>query len=130
MASVERIDLPDGAWWDIRTVYTRGIRRAITQASLRAAPGIVLNGDSSEEAIREKMLANPQNIDPTIIEDAYLLAGSVAYSYGPTVELATIDGLPDSVVQRVLGRLVDLYSRQQMPQDKEERFFENSSRPS
>ena len=105
----ERLTLPNGGWWEIRTVITRGMRKQINQASLKAL-GSNAGGLMQGDGVKEQILAHPETLDINAVDDAMLLIGSVAYSYGPMIDLATIDALPETVTQLVLTRLQELYA--------------------
>ena len=105
----ERLTLPDGGFWDIKTVITRGMRKQINQASLKAL-GSNASGLMDGNGVKERILEHPETIDVNAVDDAMLLVGSVAYSYGPTIDIATIDNLPEAVTQPVLDRLHELYA--------------------
>lgn len=124
---VERLDLGDGQWWEIRTRLTRAMEKAITRASLAAVPKLPQNGAVSEEEVRTRLLENIGAVDIGQVEDAYLLHGTVAYSFGPTVSMEIIDALDASIVRRVLTRMFELYSPQRVTEEQREDFF---ARPS
>jgi len=111
----ERIEVP-GGWFDIKTTITRGMRKAFRQAGLRGfAKGIGKDVDMTDaDALRKAVLASPDKWDLDAIDDAYLLHGIVAYSFGPVVDLATIDALPDEAVAPILRRMQELYA--EMPE--------------
>jgi hypothetical protein len=120
----ERIELPDGNWWEIRTVVTRQMRKQFRRAFQQGLAK--LGGLSSIEpgAIRQAIAASPHLIDLDAIEDAYLLYGTEAYSYGGTVDLATIDTVPETAVASVLSRMRELYA--EMSEETRKGFFEPS----
>lgn len=115
----ERLTLPDGGWWEIKTVITRGMRKQINQASLKALGN---NAGAFMDGAKERILEHPEALDLNAIDDAMLLVGSVAYSYGPTIDIATIDNLPEAVTQPVLDRLHQLYAG--MSKEQAAGFFE------
>ena len=111
----ERIEVP-GGWFDIKPTITRGMRKAFRLAGLRGfAKGIDKNTDMTDsDALRKAILASPDKWDLDAIDDAYLLHGTVAYSFGPVVDIVTIDALPDEAVAPVLKRMQELYA--EMPE--------------
>lgn len=120
MDGVERITLPDGGWWDIRTVVTRGMRKAFRKAQLLAFIGSDRDGlgtslDLSDpgqiqQMLQERAMAHPERWDLAAQDDAYLLYGTLAWSYGEQVNQETIDSKPDSVTELVLARIRELYA--------------------
>ena len=106
---IERVELPD-AWWEIRTVITRGMRKAFRRAGfpiLARADGMDL---SDPEAFKRVVMANPGAFDLDAIDDAYLLYGTVAWSYPEPVSLEALDKLPEKDVAVVLDRMRELYA--------------------
>ena len=111
---VERITLPDGGWWEIRSVVTRKMRKQFRAAGIQTVlAGISSNGDadlSDAEGLKRLILAHPEKINLEAINDAFLLYGSMAWSYPGAITLETIDALPDSTVNLVLERVKVLYA--------------------
>lgn len=106
---VERLTLPDGGWWELRTIITRGMRKQINQASIRALgpnAGKMLAGPDGAA----QLLEHPEAIDVNAVDDAMLLIGTVAYSYADQVSLEVMDQLPDEITNLVLARLHELYA--------------------
>ena len=107
---VMRITLPDGAWWDIRTMVTRGMAKEFRRASLRLLGTAEVELDLADpEATAKALGRHPQLLNLDALEDAWLLGGTVAYSYGE-VTLEIIDELPDGHVETVLVEMRRLYS--------------------
>ena len=114
----ERIDLPGGQWWELYTEVTRGMRKVFTAALLRGVRGpmgtLAKAGVNLQdaEAVKDAMLSNIDSIDLGALtqqDDAYLLHGTRAYSYGERVTLDVIDALLEKDVARVLTRMRELY---------------------
>ena len=112
--TTERLNFDDGSWWEIYTVVTRGMRKIFNQAAmasvasgLKAANGAVDLTDA--DSMKRAVLGQADQIDLNTVDDAYLLYGTKAYSYG-AVELSIIDTLPDIVVAKVLDRMRELYA--------------------
>ena len=106
----ERVELPDGNFWEIRTVITRGMRKAFRRAGLQIlahADGVDL---SDPEAFKKVVMANPGALDLDTIDDAYLLHGTASWSYPEPVSLEAIDKLPEKDVTVVLARMRELYA--------------------
>lgn len=112
----ERIDLPDGQWWEIRSVVTRAMRKAFRkaglQAFLRGANGSGPEIDmQNEDALQKLMMQHPERWDLEAVDDAYLLYGSLSSSLLKDVSLEAIDQLPDKYVEPVLARMRELYAQ-------------------
>lgn len=130
---VERIELLGGNWWEFRTVVTRRMRKAFRRAAfggLLAALG-ESNGHpvdlADAEAIRQAVMAHPDKVDLDVVDDAYLLHGTVAFSYAVQVTAEAIDGVAEEEVEIVLARMREFY--QEMSGEKRQAFFETPSPP-
>lgn len=119
----ERIDLGKGEWWEIRRRLSRGMEKAITRASLAAVPKFSPTGVLTEEEVKAKLMENIGSVDIGAVEDAYLLTGTVAYSFGPAVNMETIDTIEAGVVRRVLTRMYELYTPQRVTEEQRQDFF-------
>lgn len=62
------------------------------------------------DAFRKLAMAHPERLNLASLDDAYLLHGTKAYSFGDVISLEIIDNLPESVVQPVLARMQVLYA--------------------
>ena len=122
----ERIDLGGGQWWEIGTRFTRGMEKAITRISLTALPKLEINGDkpATPDEMVAQLTANMGAVDIGAIEDAYLLHGTVAYSYGPIVSLEVIDTIDAKVVRQVITRMWELFTPQRLTGEQRQDFFE------
>ena len=129
MVETERINLPDEAWWDIRATLTRGMEKAVTRATLAHIPRLPRNGQAmtTTEAVTDELLRNLKDVDISAIEDAYLMYGTVAYSYGEKVDQETIDSIDAEVVRRVINRMFELYNPQKLTEGQRQDFFEKPS---
>ena len=107
--STERMNWPDGAWWEIRTIVTRGMRKLFRRAGLKAVASAGINIEDPGD-VEAHLRSHPEAFDLDAVDDAYLLHGTAAYSYGDKPDLAVIDGLPDRRVAEVLARLRTLYA--------------------
>ena len=116
MSDTERIEFGDGNWWEVRTVVTRGMRKAFNRAQTLGVLGnIKLNGDSDIDltdasARRALLLAHLSELDLDALDDAYLLQGTVATSLVSTITPAMLDTIPDQYTNAVLERLRVLYA--------------------
>ena len=114
---VERIELPGGAWWEVRTVITRGMRRAFPKAAMSMLADVGSDVDLTDsDSIKAYVTAHPSawNIDG--VENAHLTMGSVAWSFKPEITIEAIDDMDDALVTPVLARMSELYSE---PSDDE-----------
>lgn len=109
-----RVELPDGAWWDIKSYLTRGDRRKIdthvqeqafsfvarikamdiTTDQLRALAGTPTNG------------AAPGNPDE---DDMLLLCATVGWSFPDQIAAETIAARWERHTNQVLARMHELY---------------------
>ena len=116
MSDTERIEFGDDNWWEVRTVVTRGMRKAFNRAQTLGVLGnIKLNGDSDIDltdasARRALLLAHLSELDLDALDDAYLLQGTVATSLVSTITPAMLDTIPDQYTNAVLERLRVLYA--------------------
>ena len=124
MDDTEKIELSDGAWWTIKTMVTRGMRKAFRKAGLAGFIGGIEKGVdidfTNQDSLRKAVLAHPEAWDLDAIDDAYLLTGSVSYSFGDKIDLAIIDGLDDKYVEPVLNRMRELYA--EMAEERRQGF--------
>lgn len=119
----ERVELPDGGWWEVRVVVTRGMRKRFNRAALAMLPpGLALDGTDAE-ALKRAALSDISKVNLTPLEDAWLVEGTVAYSYGEKVTLDAIDALPDEAVQKVLDRMTALYGGVGLPEEQRKAFL-------
>ena len=116
MSDTERIEFGDDNWWEVRTVVTRGMRKAFNRAQTLGVLGnIKLNGDSDIDltdasARRALLLAHLSELDLDALDDAYLLQGTVATSLVSTIRPGMLDTIPDQYTTAVLVRLRVLYA--------------------
>lgn len=121
----ERISLPDGSWWEIRTVVSRRMRKEFRKAGLRGFASGLRNGHQVDwedpEALRKAILSNPEAWDLDAVDDAYLLQGTIAWSRPEPFSLEAVDALPEALVAPVLVRMRAYYA--EMPEAERQRFF-------
>jgi hypothetical protein len=114
---VERIELPGGAWWEVRAVITRGMRRAFRKAAMSMLSDVGSDVDLTDsDSIKAYVTAHPSAWDIDGVENAHLTMGSVAWSFDGEITLEAIDALDDELVAPVLARMSELYSE---PDDEE-----------
>lgn len=110
----QRIDLSDGEWWLIKTVVTRGMRKAFRSAGLKSFFTGDVDGDAIDlgdrQMLRKRILAHPESWDLDAIDDAFLINGTVSWSFQKPITLETINDLPDKYVKPVLERMTALYT--------------------
>lgn len=128
--AVERIDLGEGRWWDIRLKLTRAMDKAITRASLTAIPRINTTQGIDAEQVKVQLLERLGAVDISAIEDAYLLHGTAAYSFGERVDLETIDQVDAALVRQVITRMMELYNAQRLTEEQRDGFFAKPSKAS
>ena len=124
-ANTETITLPDNNFWTIRTIVTRGMRKKFQNAALGiiGTSGRSSNGDldlADPNVLRKAMLNDPAALNLSSIDDAYLLYGTIAYSFGEIVSLEVIDELDERMVGPVLLRMQVLYAA---PTEEESQNF-------
>ena len=128
----EHIEFPDGQWWDIWTVVTRGMRKRFRNAAMGAmlTGTLHFNGGSDlsdPEKLKAAILANPGSFNLNAIDDGYLLHGTKAWSWPEPVSLDVIDTLPDDMVSKVLARMAILYA--EVSEEIQKKDIGTSSRP-
>ena len=111
----ERIELPDGAWVEIKTVVSRRMRKAFRRAGIAIAMGGDSNGAgpldlSDPEAVKAYIMAHPERWDLDAVDDAFLLQGIAAWSWPGPVTRDAIDELPAASVDIILARLRAFYA--------------------
>ena len=110
---IERIEFGDGQWWDIRAVVTRRMRKRFRKAGMSAITtrdGLEDVDFTDGEAVKLYITRHPEAIDLDALDDAHLLYGTAAWSFGDEITTATIDDLPDQYVSRVVSRMRELYA--------------------
>ncbi len=110
--NTRRIEFDDdtGSWWEIKTVVTRGMRKQFRAAGLKAiSPDLGLE-TLDADALQKAMAKNPGAMDLDGIDDAYLMAGTVAYSFGKKISIAAIDDIEDKYVSHVIDVMRELYA--------------------
>ena len=109
----ERIELPEGNWWEFWTAVTRGMRKQFRLATMAAVAGkLKLNGTdiSNRDALTAEVMAQASNFDLNMVDDGYLVHGTKAWSWERPVDIAFIDSLPDEWVGKVLDRMRVVYA--------------------
>lgn len=111
----ERIELPAGAWVEIRTVVSRKMRKAFRKAGLASVMSGGANGAgpvdlTDPEAVKAMVMAHPERWDLDAVDDAFLLHGIVAWSWAGSLDIEALDSLPAADVEIILVRLRELYA--------------------
>jgi len=108
----ETFRFSDGSWWTIRTLVTRGMRKAIRKSAMKNLPKIDPNEDidfEDKEALKRRMFQDLESFDVDADDDAYLIHGTVAWSWDSAVSVDFLDTLPDPQTEVVLVRMQELY---------------------
>jgi len=123
MPTTERIELPDGQWWEIISEPTRGMRKVFRTAgievggdALKLAASEDLLGD--DEARQQFLMKHATELKLDALDDAFLLHGTAKWSFDMEVTVANIDSLPDKFTAPVLARMNECY---QVDQDEEKK---------
>ena len=111
----ERIELPDGAWVEIRTVVSRRMRKAFRKAGIASVMGGGSNGAgpidlTDAEGIKSAIMAHPEKWDLAAVDDAFLLHGIAAWSWPEPITPESLDDLPAASLEPVLARMQALYA--------------------
>lgn len=120
---VERITFPDGSWWEFRTEVSRGMRKVFNEIGIKALPDMEVNGngldaEAIEQAVTSEVLADRAKLARITNEtqDAWLLLGTVRWSWKDDVTQEAIDEKLDRYTAKVLERMAELYR----PMNKEQ----------
>ncbi len=128
MANTERVELPDGHWWEIRKRLPYGVQTRMKAVAVRGAALSIPDaepaptGETPEQAaarearrlkaMRESMTAEDASLmlDITARVEAIKLVGcTVAWSFPGPVSEAALAERDDDDVQAVLARMTALY---------------------
>jgi hypothetical protein len=111
---VEVLEFEFGGWWAFHMEPTRRMRKAFRKASLGmlAIDGIEELDTADEDAVKAFYLAHPTEVDIDSLEDAYLLNGTVDWSWPEEVTLDAIDSRLDRHTALVLVRVKALYNEE------------------
>ena len=108
-----RIELPDGQWWEIRTEVTYGMQRVFSQAQLTSV-GLMAKDSGVDiddaEGLKAAIMQNPHLMDIGSIEDAWLDAGSIKWSFKGKPTAAAALSMPNKYVKPVIDRMRILYA--------------------
>ena len=111
---VERIEFPDSSWWEIHATVTRGMRKAFRKAGVAGFAKGLRNGAELDltdaDAMRRAVMAHPDAWDLDAVDDAYLLYGTIGWSWPELVTPETLDARDNAVVAQVLSRMQQLYA--------------------
>ena len=117
--NVEEAVFDDGSWWRYRTLVTRGMRKAFHEAGFKAvARSLLHNGNANVEdldlsdakSITQRAISHPELLDLDAIDDAYLLHGTVAWSWDEPITLENLDKRADIHASAVLAQMKLLYA--------------------
>jgi hypothetical protein len=106
------INFPDGNWWQVHTLVTRGMRKAISKAAMES---FTLPSDSGVdpmdvEGAQQWLMKNPSYLDINKKDDALLVVGTIDWSWEEPVSIDFIDSLPESYTSQVLVVLDKLFA--------------------
>jgi len=110
----ERIELPGGEWWDIKTYLTRGDRKKVNRLErtwIKTREDVT--PEEREKDPKSALEFDAANADLDARDDLLLELGTVAWSYEVPFSMAAVDGLEDDVVDIVLKRMAELYLRKE-----------------
>jgi len=111
MTETERIDFPDGSWWEFASVLLHGVTTKVEAAArqfLRVA-------EPAQYGPKDELVKTPTyEVDWTIwspvpANNAMLLHSTAAWSFGD-VNQATLDGIPQAKCEQVVQRMNELYA--------------------
>ena len=110
----ERIELPNGQWWEVYKLATRGMRKQLTAAIMGRVAKVSGNGfnalGNDEGALRGELLKHVDELDLSASDDTMLVCGTKAWSFGKKpVTIDQIDALPEKYTDPVLRRMQVLY---------------------
>ena len=108
----ERIELPDGQWWEVHVEVTYGMQRAFSKAQMVSVGAMAQASDidiGDTDALKGAVLKNPNLIDIGAIEDAWLDEGSVKWSFKGKHTSVSAAGMADKYVKPVIDRMRVLY---------------------
>ena len=122
--AMERLDLPDGHWWEIITEPTRGMRKVFRTAGLSVGGEALANADSPELLANEDertafLMQHAMELNLDALDDAFLLHGTSAWSFDCEITSANIDALPDKFTAPVLQRMNECYAVNQEEEKKD-----------
>jgi hypothetical protein len=110
--TIEVKHFEDGNWWAFYIEPTRRMRKSFRRASrgYLAIPGLVDLDTADEDAVKDFLRAHPTEIDMDALEDAYLVSGTVSWSWPDEPIGEAIDDRTDRYVVPVLQRMKSLYT--------------------
>ena len=108
---IERIELPDGGWWEIKKWLNRGDRKKLN--ALEREWVTVREDLSAIEAAENpaaSLVANPEKMDVDARDDLMLQLGTVAWSFSKEFSIEACDQIKDTYVDKVIERMRELYA--------------------
>ena len=106
----ERIELGDGAWWEIRTVLTVGMAKASEEVSLKYLKPKNLDAVAQGNGDKLEYEMNLQEVNLFEVTRVLVFAATVAWSYGPVTQQVFENEVPQADYQKVAGRCNELFS--------------------
>lgn len=112
-----RVELPTGAWWDIKAELTRADRRFIDREVETMAFDTMSRLEQSGMSMEKLQDITSAASAPTDNqkkwgaeeEEAYILRCSVGWSWDEEITAESIGERPDRFVKRVLSKMRELY---------------------
>ena len=99
MIEIERIEWPDGNWWEFKKKLLYGVQRAITEAQRGV---LTIKGTEAEIDWTKVNLAE--------ISALLVLKSTTAWSFGEVTEKILREEVPDDYFKEVLARISELYN--------------------
>ncbi len=101
----ERIEFPDGSWWEFATKKTYGVQRAVQaviKKHLKAIP-------DTQNPTQMNIDIDWPNVDFEEANRVMVLKSTTAWSFGE-VNSEVMNNIPCDYVEKVLVRMNELYS--------------------
>jgi hypothetical protein len=119
----ERMELPDGQWWEIIIEPTRGMRKLFRTAGLAVGGDALKLADAEDvlnddDARQQFLLKHATELKLDSLDDAFLVHGTSKWSFDMAVTVENIDALPDKFTAPVLARMNECY---QVDSDEEKK---------
>lgn len=105
------IEFPDGNWWQVHSIVTRGMRKAVGRAAMDSytVPESAGIDPTDISEIQGWLMNHPQYLDINKKDDTLLIVGSVDWSWDEPITIENIDSKPDSITGEVLIVLEKLF---------------------
>jgi len=108
----ERIELPDGGWWEIKKWLTRGDRKKVNRIE---RSWVKVREDMTPDEVAadpsSAIILDREAIDMDGMDDCLLIVGTVGWSYNGGFSIEEADQLKPEIVEKVISRMRELYLR-------------------